>query len=75
MKFKFKYTYKVFDIIQAILAALTVYNLILWIVSFFLMVRFPEVYNESFMMSFMGMTLLFFIALGINTGFIYTLKD
>lgn len=72
---RFKYTYKVFNIIQSILTALTVYNFILWIVSSLSRVRFPDPNNIPFIMNFNDMTFLFFVAIGINSCLIPILKD
>lgn len=72
---RFKYTYKVFSIIQSILMTLTVYNLLLWIMSSLSRVRFPEIYNVPFIVNFEDMTVLFFYATGINSCLIPTLKD
>lgn len=75
IKMKFKYTYKVFNIIQSILMALTVYNLILWIMSHLSSVGFPDTHNIPFIMNFDDMTFLFFVAFGINSCLIPILKD
>lgn len=68
---KFVYKDKHFDIVQSILAALTVYNLILWILAPTVFISSVDISRSISPEIFFGrMMLLFYTATAINSGFI-----